>query len=177
MPDQKKSYTAYDLANDTNLAYEVNTLPSYAPDEYRTPAPEQTRKPAAAPRHAARQSIAPGAVLGYLVAAVMLAAVLLARIQLTTANADTMAMRSTVEDLQAEHELLKAEYETVFNRKDVEEYAREMLDMEKPSAANIVYIHTVKEDKAVVLRDTESSGLLESVREFIRSATEYFHRK
>jgi cell division protein FtsL len=93
-------------------------------------------------------------VLGAVCAAVLVVMVLLAQIQLVSISGTAVELEAQIEELKTQRDKLTVEYETVFNLKDVEEYATGVLGMQEPREDQIYYLTNVTSgDKAVVITD------------------------
>ena len=99
-----------------------------------------------------RPGISPLSILGAAVAAVLLTMVLLAQIRLTDISYTAAKLEDQIAALETERDKLTVEYETIFNLKDVEEQAVEVLGMQEPDSEQIYYLSGVASaDKAVVV--------------------------
>jgi cell division protein FtsL len=79
---------------------------------------------------------------------------LLAQIQLVNLSDTAVSLEAQIEELKTQRDKLTVEYETVFNLKDVEEYATGVLGMQEPRDDQIYYLTNVNAgDKAVVITD------------------------
>jgi cell division protein FtsL len=93
-------------------------------------------------------------VLGAACVAVLIVLVLLAQIQLVSISGTAVELEAQIEELKTQRDKLTVEYETVFNLKDVEEYATGVLGMQEPREDQIYYLTNVTSgDKAVVITD------------------------
>ncbi len=99
-----------------------------------------------------RLGVSPLSILGAAVAAVLLTMVLLAQIRLTDISYTAAKLEDQIAALETERDKLTVEYETIFNLKDVEEQAVEVLGMQEPDSEQIYYLSGVASaDKAVVV--------------------------
>ncbi len=127
---------------------------------------------AAVERH--RQGISLLGILGGLSVVVLITMILLAQIKLTDISTTTAELEDQIQTLELERSKLTAEYETIFNLKEVEQQAVDNLGMQVPENDQIVYLSGVASaDKAVVvlqdqtdLFSTGLSDLLSSLRLF-----------
>lgn len=155
---------------DGSLAYDFNN-PALYPDydqEFTAPAPERRTVPKAKPKTRAvprgKQSIAPFSIVGFACAAVLLVFALMAQIQLTTVSEDTVVLQSRLEELQLEEAKLKIAYESAFNLTEIEDYAVNVLGMQKPRSDQIFHIDGSAPDKAVIhTGESEEGGFTERV--------------
>lgn len=157
-----KSYNFVTGAVDGTLAYDFSSPAYYPPEElYETPKRPEPReqewikedvreKVQTAVRN--KQGFSPLAMLGVMCVVVLLVLVLLAQIQLVNISRQSVELERQIADLEAERDKLTVEYETVFNLKDVEEYAIGVLGMQEPRDDQIYYLTNVSSaDKAVIL--------------------------
>lgn len=122
-----------------------------------------------------KQAIAPMAVLGFAVAAVLLVLSLMARAQLSTASEAVSELESQITALQEEQDKLLIGYESAFNLTEIEDYAINELGMQKPRSDQLYYVNSTAQDKAVILaEDAERVGLADRFGDFISSIVEYF---
>lgn len=162
---------------DGSSAYDFNN-----PELY--PRPEYGREPSiTAPRPGTRdgvkrgtrartaprtkQSVAPTAVIGFLIASVLLVSVIMANAQLVQISAQSVKLEAQLEGYMIEQTKLKIAYESAFNLSEIEEYATTTLGMQKANADQIVYIDTSSPDKAVVVMETGGESIVDKVADFI----------
>ena len=101
---------------------------------------EDTRSKAKGRAEARGQGISPLSLLGVAVVVVLVTMMLLAQIQLTDISHTAAELEDQIANLEARRDKLTVEYETIFNLKDVEEIAVEMLGMQEPDAEQICYL-------------------------------------
>ena len=156
-PASKKRNTA---PMDGNAAYDLH---STAAEEYRYSAPvEMPHAPrtteAVVPESVPtpKQAIAPLAVLGFAIAAVLIVVSLVA--------------------LQEQQTRLRIDYESAFNLTEIEDYAIHELGMQKPRSDQLYYISSDATDTAVVLDQNaaEPLSLADRLGDFFSSILEYF---
>lgn len=173
----KKSYPrnavngslAYDLSRPAEEDY-LYSAPVDIPAAPRT-TEEVVPETVAVPK----QAVAPFAVIGFAVAAVLIVLSLMARAQLTVASENISALEKQCAALQEEQDKLLIGYESAFNLTEIEDYAINELGMQKPRSDQTYYISSTAQDKAVVLtEDTEKVGLVDRLGDFITSVVEYF---
>ena len=169
-----------------SLAYDFQTaIPRPKPEWEAVPQPERKVVIPAAPefeeqgapqrRPRPRQTISPVSILGFACAAVMLVFMLIAKIQLTVITDQAVALESELSSLSLEQNRLLIEYESVFNRSEIEEYAMSTLGMQRPREEQIVYLNSTAPDKAVVLEtDKGTGGFFNELGEMLGFVTEYF---
>ena len=99
---------AYDLRSTAAEEYLYSTAPVDLP---HAPRPTETVVPESAPRP--KQAIAPMAVLGFAIAAVLIVFSLVARVQLSQASAQVSALEDQYAQLQEQQTRLRIDYERV----------------------------------------------------------------
>ena len=173
-----------------NLAYDYDYLErerrrraereqrEYAERRAREPAvrPQPRSKPAAQPKHRARQRVSPFAVLGSIAAAVMLVTLLMSYAELTAVSHDVVGMRRTLSALEDEHVALLSRYERTFDLAAIKE-AAEAAGMAKPSASQICYVDLSAPDSVVLHARADGSVLgrvFTAVGHDVASVVEYF---
>ena len=160
------------------------TCAATAAEEYRYSAPVET---AACPRTTEavvpesvptpKQAIAPLAVLGFAIAAVLIVISLVARVQLSQASAEVSALEDQYAELQEQQTRLRIDYESAFNLTEIEDYAIHELGMQKPRSDQLYYISSSDAaDTAVVLDQNaaEPLSLADRLGDFFSSILEYF---
>ena len=155
---------AYDLRSTAAEEYLYSTAPVDLP---HAPRPTETVVPESAPRP--KQAIAPMAVLGFAIAAVLIVFSLVARVQLSQASAQVSALEQQTR--------LRIDYESAFNLTEIEDYAIHELGMQKPRSDQLYYISSSDAaDTAVVLDQTaaEPLSLADRFGDFLTSIVEYF---
>ena len=159
---------AYDLRSTAAEEYLYSTAPVDLP---HAPRPTETVVPESAPRP--KQAIAPMAVLGFAIAAVLIVFSLVARVQLSQAS----ALEDQYAELQEQQTRLRIDYESAFNLTEIEDYAIHELGMQKPRSDQLYYISSSDAaDTAVVLDQTaaEPLSLADRFGDFLTSIVEYF---
>lgn len=166
---------------DGNAAYDLH---STAAEEYRYSAPvEMPHAPrtteAVVPESVPtpKQAIAPLAVLGFAIAAVLIVISLVARVQLSQASAEVSALEDQYAELQEQQTRLRIDYESAFNLTEIEDYAIHDLGMQKPRSDQLYYISSSDAaDTAVVLDQSaaEPLSLADRLGDFFSSILEYF---
>ena len=178
-PDSRKRNTTARM--DGNAAYDLR---STAAEEYLYSAPvEMPHAPrtteAVVPESVPtpEQAIAPMAVLGFAIAAVLLVISLVARVQLSQASAEVSALEDQYTQLQEDQTRLRIDYESAFNLTEIEDYAIHELGMQKPRSDQLYYISSSDAtDTAVVLDQNaaEPLSLADRLGDFFSSIVEYF---
>jgi len=149
--------------------------PDLAPDQYgRTKEQPETQtrtrvrtKPQVRPK--TKQSVAPTAVIGMLIAGVLLVTMIMAKAQLMTISMESASLTSQLAAANTQQAKLQVTYETAFNFSEIEEYATKTLGMQKPSADQIIYLDTAATDRAFVIEDTGSLSAFDKFADFISS--------
>ena len=183
-----KTYNFVTGAVDGTLAYDFGNPELYPQREvYETP--RRQKKPRTqsqewikedvqtASETAVHHQVGLGAftAVGFICAVVLLAMMLLAQIQLLDISSNTAALENQIEALQEERDRLTAEYETVFNLKDVEEYAIDVLGMQEPVDGQISYLTGVSaEDKALIITEESANMFAQGLEDIVASVKAYF---
>ena len=170
-----------------SLAYDFDNPELYREIEYGLPLPfdappaeaEQTQEqeevlPQTRSRARAKQSVAPAAVLGVLIAAAMFVAAIMAQIQLTGLSTERVALEAELAELQTKNAQLQIAYESAFNLTEIEEYAVTELGMQKPGADQITYIDTSSPDRAVVISGGGGDSFVDRLSDFLAGLGSYF---
>lgn len=181
-----KSYNFVTGAVDGTLAYDFSQ-PAYLPPEevYETPGRQAPPREAVWVREdvrekvqtvvRSRQGFSPLAVAGVLCVVVLLVLTLIAQIQLVNISDESAALEAQIAELKEERDKLTIEYETVFNLKDVEEYAVGVLGMQEPTDEQIYYLTGVSSaDKAVIVTDDTGSMFALGMEDLLASVKAYF---
>ncbi|MCI5753510.1 MAG: hypothetical protein MR033_02585 [Clostridiales bacterium] len=179
-------------AFDGNAAYDLNH-PAFQPQRYGQPqiqvipgrknrqqeqAERQTRVQTRTRvrSHAKnRQALAPMALLGFGIAAVLLVFSLMARIQLIAVTDGTVELESQLSELQTENAKLQIAYESAFNLTEIEDYATRVLGMQQPRSDQVYYVNGTAVDRAeVMVEQTGEQRLSDRFDDLIASVGEYF---
>lgn len=189
-----KTFNSYNFvtgAVDGTLAYDFSSPRAYPQEEevYERPrrksqprpreqdwikedTEQQAERETAARRHWAL-GLVPAA--GVVCAVVLVVLMLLAQIQLISISSEAVELEAQIAELETERDKLTVEYETVFNLKDVEEYATGVLGMQEPREDQIYYLTNVSSaDKAVVITDEETNMFSLGLEDLIASFKAYF---
>ena len=167
-------------AVDGTLAYDFSA-PAYFPEEvYETPGKTEVRTDARVRtgiRTARRRhGFSPLAMLGSALVVLLLVLSLMAHIRLVSISQHAVEMETQIAALEAERDKLTVEYEAVFNLKDVEDYAVNVLGMQEPREEQIHYLSNVSSaDKAVVLTEKSTNVLYLAMEDLIDSLMAYFN--
>lgn len=181
-----KSYNFVTGAIDGTLAYDFSS-PVYLPQEevYETPARKPAPKETVRVREEVRakvqtavrskQGFSPLAVIGTIGVVILLVMTLLAQIQLVNISQTAADLEAQISELEAERDKLMIEYESIFNLKDVEEYAVGVLGMQEPNEDQVYYLTGVSSaDRAVVITDAGTSMFSLGVEDILESLQSYF---
>lgn len=164
-----------------NVAYDLNRLA--AAERAAEPVREyeyQTEKPvkvqpvkAAAAVEETHQGISLFALAGFAVLAVLMVLILMANVQLTAINSEASGLRDQLTAAKEAESRLAIKYENTFDLASIEEYAVNVLGMQKVAEEQINVLESVKTDKAVVLAgdDKSNGGIL---RTALAGVLEYF---
>ncbi len=122
-----------------------------------------------------RQGVSVVSLLGAACAVVLITMMLLAQIRLTDISHTAAALEQQISQLEADRAKLTVEYETIFNLKDVEEQAIDVLGMQEPDDSQIVYLSGVASaDKAVVVTKEQTDLFSLGVKDILSSVKAYF---
>ncbi len=122
-----------------------------------------------------RQGVSVVSLLGALCAVVLITMMLLAQIRLTDISSTAASLERQIDQLEAERSKLTVEYETIFNLKDVEEQAVEMLGMQEPDDSQIIYLSGVASaDKAEVVTREQADLFSLGLKDMLSSIKAYF---
>lgn len=181
-----KSYNFITGAVDGTLAYDFGN-PKVFPQEEEYVSPRRARKPQAQEwikedvREETRASAAeksmlsPLSFIGCVCVVILLALMLLAQIQLMDISSATVELESQITELKTQRDKLTAEYETVFNLKEVEEYALSVLGMQDPVDSQISYLTGVSAaDQAVIITPESANMFSQGLEDIVASVKAYF---
>ncbi len=113
-------------------------------------------------------------MVGVVVAVFLMVTVLTGYIQLAQISAETSRVRSSIADLEEKAEMLEIQYEITFNMADVESYAVNILGMARADSAGSAYSGAVMADRAQILAEDETAGIMARLTGFLKSLPEYF---
>ncbi len=183
---QTTSFYDYYTPVNGSLAYDLGTIaPAREWDRERYREPERKvvipAPPVVKERVATRakvktqQSVAPLAIVGFICAAVLLVFTLMAKIQLTVVTDEAVKLETQLAELELAQNRLLIDYESVFNRTEIEEYATTVLGMQRPREEQITYLNTSVPDKAVVLEhDSDTNSFTDRLSDMFGFLGEYF---
>ena len=188
-----KTFNSYNFvtgAVDGTLAYDFGSplffpqdeavyerpLPGKEPQEQEWVRENRREKVKASVLARSKQGFSPLALVGAVGVIILLVMSLLAQIQLVNISSKAVGMELQITALEAERDRLMVEYESVFNLKDVEEYAVGVLGMQEPRDDQVYYLSNVSSaDKAAVIRKTDGSDMLTlGMEDIIASVKAYF---
>ena len=122
-----------------------------------------------------RQGVSVVSLIGAVCAAVLITMMLLAQIRLTDISNTAAGLEKQISQLEQERAKLTVEYETIFNLKDVEEQAVDILGMQEPEDSQIVYLSGVASaDKAVVVTREQTDMFSLGLKDMLSSVKAYF---
>lgn len=182
--------TQYAQAMYGSAAYDLDRIPGYGEPEVRElPTPEELarerlekRARERAQERARAQEAARAqtfgvpllAIVGGLAVAALLVLMLLGYVQLAAISGETSSMRSSISRLEEENEAIRIQYESTFDMDDIELYAINILGMYKPDANSQNNYTVIIGDRAQILAEDETAGMLARITGFFKSLTEYF---
>ncbi len=191
-----KTFNSYNFvtgAVDGTLAYDFGNPDLYPGDEviYDEPERRSRRRERLQPREWIREDVRADerekaaaknrqgfsvvSLLGVGVAVVLLTMMLLAQIRLTDISDTAAKLESQITQLETERDKLTVEYETVFNLKDVEEHAVNVLGMQEPDNEQIFYLTGVASaDRAVVVTKEDADMFSLGLSDILSSVKAYF---
>ncbi len=187
-----KSYNFVTGAVDGTMAYDFSNPGLYEDEElYDLPREQPRRREKNRQQEWIKEDVRPeaGAVasvrnhqglsvvsmLGAVAAVILLTMMLLAQIRLTDISDTAAKLEDQISALELERDKLTVEYETIFNLKDVEEYAVDVLGMQEPDGQQIYYLTGVASaDKAVVITKDDTDMFSLGVADLLSSVKAYF---
>lgn len=175
MATQAKRRTSY--ATYGNVAVD----PAYAPQRQERTEPLVRPRERVAARERARVRpagyVAPTAVLGFTLVAVMAVALIFSYAKLTQTSNEIVRLRREAETLSQENAKLTAEYELAFDLKSVEEQILASGSMVQPQPGQIVTLNIVEPDSAKFYADQDegaSQKLWGGVADTAKNIVEFF---
>ena len=165
---RRRSTTAYDTYG--SVAY----APAYDGSAVRAPRrQEEVLQPAPRPRQREQVrrralertqvqvrgagQVAPFAVVGFLAVAVFAVLLVMSCAQLAAANNAMVSLRGQLDDLQAEHAVLAAQYEKVFDADKLQ--AAVGGEMVRPESDQVTYLDLSAPDQVTVYAEERAGGL------------------
>lgn len=194
MPDIKtfKTYNFVTGAVDGTLAYDFGNPDLYRDETvYEQPQKRDRRRERLQPREWIKEDVRPAereeaaakdrqgfsvlSLLGVGAAVVLLTMMLLAQIRLTDISDTAAKLESQISQLETERDKLTVEYESVFNLKEVEERAVNVLGMQEPDNEQIFYLTGVASaDRAVVVTKQDADMFSLGIADILSSVKAYF---
>ena len=173
---QVKRTSAYGMYG--NVAYD----PAYAPQrEGRTePLVRPRERVVARPRVRVRPAgyVAPVAVIGFALVAVMAVLLLVGHAQITQTSNEIVRLRREADTLSQEHAKLTAEYELAFDLKSVEEQVTASGTMVQPQAGQIITMNIMEPDSVQFYGDQGTNVFQElwsGIQETVGNLVAFFH--
>lgn len=114
------------------------------------------------------------AVVGAIAAAALFIAVLMGYVNLAATSGETTAVHNRIAELEQRREALQIQYEMTFDASQVEAYAVNILGMARPDSNSVTYYDVTLSDRAEILAEDETAGILSRVTDFLESIPEYF---
>lgn len=165
---------AYDLAD----ADFVERLPLESETEVSAPpAAEESADVGVVRATAARasQAIAPFSIIGFACAAVLMVFMLMSYIRLTQISEQSVELERRLSELEVEQTRLLIDYESAFNMTEIEEYATNILGMQKPRSDQVFYVDGSAPDRAEIIQDeTQTGAAAGALSELLGLLGEYF---
>ena len=158
-----------------SAAYDIRSSAVQQPRPALLPEEKPIQKPKTVQR--AKPAIAPVAVLGMVLAAVLLLMVVYSYVQLYEATGRAQELREQLASAQADTAKLRSTYESRIDLTEIEALARD-LGMTQPSSRQTVYLNISGADHAEVLQVDERSYLektWDALSGSFRGVVEYFH--
>ena len=187
-----RSYNFVTGAVDGTMAYDFSNPGLYGDEEiYGAPQTEPRRRERTRQQEWIKEDVQPDvrrqvavknhqglsilSMLGAAVAMVLLTMMLLAQIRLTDISDTAARLEDQITALELERDKLTVEYETIFNLKDVEQYAVDVLGMQEPDGQQVFYLTGVASaDKAVVIEKDDADMFSLGVADILSSIKAYF---
>ena len=122
--------------------------------------------------------VAPVAVIGFALVAVMAVLLLVGHAQITQTSNEIVRLRREASALSEEHAKLTAEYELAFDLKSVEEQVTASGAMVQPQAGQIITLNIVEPDSAKIYTNQGpgvAGELWEGIRETVGNLVAFFH--
>ena len=113
-------------------------------------------------------------IMGVIAAAVLMIAVLMSYIELAGISGQIRDVRSSIETLEDRGEALSVKYEAAFNMAEVETYAVNILGMTRGYDSSTGYTAVYRSDRAEILAEDETAGLVARIKGFLKELPEYF---
>ena len=141
------------------------------------PSPGVRTIPERRTRERSKQILSPFAVMGTIVAGVLMIFAVLAQISYNDIAAETVKLDKQFEELTEQEKMLAIQFENVIDMKEVERYARDVLGMSKPDVEQVAVIQAPRLDKAEIIRSDGESSSMDGFGAFISSLMEHFRKR
>ncbi len=154
-----------------------NAVPKPVPQEVPEVAerPKEDVRAKTAPKTAPRAYVSLIAALGFLAVIVLEMIVVVSFVKLTSLSSDIYELNEQLTELEKENKALTIAYESTFKLEAIEEYAENMLGMEKESIGQVKYLDSQYEDHAVIVGDGADNGsIFAKLKNMLKGVTEYF---
>ena len=162
---------AYDLSRQTGAAERYSTAPQARPKTK----PKQTQQTAPRPAAHAQMVVRPAAVLLALISLAVWVFTLQVKTEISQAQTEVYRLESELAVVQQEQDDLRIRYESAFCFTELEDYAVNMLGMQRPRDEQIYFLSHSSEDHAVaVLERSRSNGLVDRLDDFFSELLAYF---
>ena len=145
---------------------------TYPPEHIYAPKPQTTPRPRSKNRHTHGVSFI--AVMGSLIAAVLLILVILAQISYIEVTRETARLNSEFRALSQQRRRLEIQYESVINMQEVERFARDVLGMTQPGGAASAVVLGTAQDRAVIIENEQNEDRLADFGRFVSSLFDRF---
>ena len=86
---------------------------------------------------------------------------LLVRIELAEQSDVNVGLKQELDSLQEDNRRLRIEYESKIDLDEIEDYAKNVLGMQKPGQSRIKKINTDTQDKAIVLGNSGEADIVD----------------
>lgn len=107
--------------------------------------------------------------------ALLMVAGLLERVELTRKSDINVQLGDELSELKEENRRLQIEYESGIDLSEIEDYAKNVLGMQKPNIEQITEIDTEPQNKIVLTGGSEGGEQADKTGKPIGCITEYFH--
>ena len=146
-------------AYDVNRFQESTARPLPQEEPQRAPQRQPRKEHQALPRQ--KMAVAPFAVVGVVVALVMMILVVFSYVQVYESANRVDDLKDQVAELTAENHRLHSKYDSSINLEVVEQRARE-LGMKQPSSKQIMTVNIPAEDTTIITKESGSNLLVDA---------------
>lgn len=162
---------AYDLPLQTGAAERYSTASQTRPKTKPKQIPQAASRPAA---HA-QMVVRPAAVVLALISLAVWVFTLQVKTEISQAQTEVYRLESELAVVQQEQDDLRIRYESAFCFTELEDYAVNMLGMQRPRDEQIFYLSQKTEDHAVaVAARATAGGLVDRFGDFVADLMSYF---